>query len=183
MKKLGIIVDGAADLLSIKKRYPGKFKVLKTDGPRGHCSQVCDIISKSRKQVSMLKALNCKRAIILLDFECRKESITSFVKDLKTEIEKQDLPLITDIVVSNKMIENWYLADIEYLSQRKEYIKDRLKQKSYEGKHGKDELRKLFKRNYSYSETSHGPELFSMIRESIAKKNSISFKIFIEKTS
>ena len=181
MNKLGIIVDGPGDLLSIKKRYPGQYKVLKTDGPRGHCSPVCDIISKSRKQISMLSALKCSKAIILLDFECRKITFIKFIKELETEIVKHSFPIATEIVVANTMIENWYLADIEVLSKKKVYIKDKLKQRNYEGKHGKNELKKLFKPKYSYSETDHGPELFTIIRERIAKENSNSFKYFINK--
>jgi hypothetical protein len=181
MSKIGIIVDGAGDLLSIKRRYPDQFKVLKTDGPRGHNSSTADIISKSKKQISMLKSLKCSKAIVLLDFESRRVQYQKFLKDIEKELTQHTFDIDVDIVVSNKMIENWYLADIELLSKKKAYLKDNLRQKQYEGKHGKEELKKLFKSKFSYSETEHGPQLFELIRESIAANNSKSFKIFIEK--
>ena len=58
------------------------------------------------------------------------------------------------------MIENWYLADIEQLSKKKAFVRDRIKQKKYEGKHGKKELKKLMRKGRSYNETHHGPQLF-----------------------
>jgi uncharacterized protein (DUF2249 family) len=77
------------------------------------------------------------------------------------------------------MIENWLLADIENLSKKKKYLKDNIQQRNFEGTHGKNELKKLYKKNFSYSETEHGPELFEILREAVAKKNSQSFKQFI----
>jgi hypothetical protein len=78
------------------------------------------------------------------------------------------------------MIENWFLADVEILSKKKNYIKDNLRQKNYEGTIGKNELKKIFKPNCFYSETKHGPVLFSLIRERIAKINSVSFSTFLK---
>ena len=56
---------------------------------------------------------------------------------------------------------------------------DGLKQKIYEGKNGKKELKKCFKSKFSYLETKHGPDLFKTIRFKNARNNSISFDHFL----
>lgn len=178
MRQIGIIVDGVCELHSLKKKYEGRFKVLKTDGPRGHCAPSSGIIANARKQIGMLLAFKVSKVIILLDFECRRIPYEKFLSELDIELKKQPFKVPVKIVVSNRMIENWFLADIEFLSKKKTYLLDGLKQKNYEGSHGKDELKRLFKPRKSYSETEHGPDLFFSIREANARKNSSSFKIF-----
>lgn len=180
-KKIGIIVDGPGDLASLKARYHNKFKVLKTDGPRGHCVTIKNILSKSRKQIAMLAAFRCSKVIILTDFECRKCKYNEFLNDLDKELDKIDFGIKVEVAVPNQMIENWCLADIEACSRSKTFIKNKLKQKKYEGSHGKKEIKKLMEAKYSYSETKHGPQLFSIIRDSVAIKNSNSYKIFLDK--
>lgn len=181
MSRIGIIVDGPGDKSAIDSRYKNKFKVIKTDGPRGHCAPVDKIISKSRKQISILESFKCDKVILMLDFECRKMPYHEFLSELEAELEKHSFNTTVEIVVPNQMIENWFLADIEILSAEKKILKDKLKQKKYEGKHGKDELKKLTAKNMSYNEIQHGKEFFPLIRESIAKKNSPSLNDFFDK--
>ena len=83
------------------------------------------------------------------------------------------------IAVPNRMIENWYLADIAHLCRKKKYLRDNIQQRDFEGKHGKKELKRCFKPEFAYSETKHGPELFSLIRLPVARANSQSFDAFI----
>lgn len=178
MSKLGIIVDGQGDFASMRARFKDKFKILKTDGPRGHTVSVSKIVSGSRKQVGILKALRYSEVIILLDYEMRTISHTDFVNTLVSQFKALALGITIHVVVPNMMIENWYLADIEYLSKKKNFIRDGLSQKKYEGKHGKDELKKLIVKGVSYNEVTHGSQMFSIIRFTTAKKNSPSFKVF-----
>jgi hypothetical protein len=181
MSKIGIIVDGPGDKAAIDARYDKKFRVIKTDGPRGHCAPVDKIIAKSKKQISILESFNCSKIILMLDFECRKMPYKEFILELESEIKKHKFSKPLEVVVLNQMIENWFLADIEILSSKKKILRDKLKQKNYEGKHGKDEIKKLTARNKSYNEIQHGKEFFPLIRESVATKNSGSFNDFIEK--
>lgn len=178
MKKIGIIVDGEGDYRSLKRKY--NFKVLITDGPRGEYAVVADIILKARKQISMLRGFGCNKIIIMLDLENRNVVHSAFISQLYSQLPKYDYQDLVWFAVPNKMIENWYLADIEHLSKKKKYLKQKLQQKKYEGLHGKRELKKLFENGYSYSETEHGPELFNLIRESVVAKNSPSFLTFKE---
>lgn len=178
MNKIGMIVDGEGDYASINKKFNSKVKVLKTDGPRGHCAKIDEIVSKSRKQVRMLKDFNCKKIIVLIDYECRTKPYKKFVKCLKESFKKVYKDLV--IVCSpNIMIENWYIADAETISKEKVYIKNKLKQKKYEGRNGKKCLKSLFVPKYSYSEKKHGPELFCIIKDNVASKNSNSYNNFL----
>ena len=179
-KRIGIIVDGQSDYLSINKRYGAFCYILKTDGPRGHTARVKDIVCSSNKQVSILKAYRCKKIILLLDFENRHLSLNIFEQELCETITRSNFEIEVCPIVVNKMIENWYLSDIEILSKKKKYLRDKLKQKNYEGKDGKKELKKLFKPGIEYKEVQHGPDLFNTIREIVSKKNSASFDNFIK---
>lgn len=177
---IGVIVDGPGDLLSLKAKYPGRFKILKTDGPRGHAALPEQIIGKAKKQIYMLRDLKCSKVIIMLDFESRNCTYSSFFNDLVSAAQKYELGVELLFVVPNQMIENWYLADIEIISRNKAFMRGGLSQKKYEGLYGKGELKKLFKKEYTYNETTHGPQLFVEIRESVASENSESFKAFVD---
>ena len=179
MNKIGIIVDGDGDYASIKKKFKERVHVLKTDGPRGHCADTNQIVSRSKKQVRMLKGFKCSKIIVLLDYECRRVSYSKYsqiLKDYFLSVYKDNNMFVC---LPNIMIENWYLADIEHLSRNKKYIRDNVTQKNYEGQNGKNQLKRLFCNNISYSEVKHGPELFCLIRTSIAQKNSKSFAEFL----
>lgn len=180
MNKIGIIVDGLGDLNALNARFKHGFKILKTDGPRGHTPTIDDIIAKSRKQITMLKGFRCQKAVIMLDFEQRTLDYDKFYRQMNSKIQKYDLGLPVFLAIPNTMIENWFLADIENLSKKKKYIKSRLKQKGYEGRHGKKEIKKCFESKYTYSETKHGPDLFKTIRLQVASKNSSSFNNFLK---
>lgn len=127
----------------------------------------------------MLKAFSCEKVIILIDFECRSQPYSDFCDQIKRELLKRPWSSGVVFVVANQMIENWYLADLEKLSSSKNFIKDKIKQKPFEGKHGKNEIKRFIKKGYSYSETKHGPQLFQIIRDEVAVKNSFSFSQFL----
>ncbi len=80
---------------------------------------------------------------------------------------------------SNRMIENWYLSDIEQISREKVFIRKKLRQKKYEGKNGKTEIKKCMIHGVTYSETEHGPQMFAIVRFDVVKMNSKSFAEFL----
>ena len=177
---IGIIVDGDGDFGSLKRRFPEGIKILKTDGPRGHAAAIRDIAHKSKKQIGILKAFKCVHAIVLLDFEERLEEYDAFFSTLTNAFNGIPFGIKISVAVCNRMIENWYLADIEHLSRNKSFLRDKLKQKSYEGTHGKNEIKKCMKKGLSYSETKHGPELFEILRFDAARQNSPSLDFFLK---
>jgi hypothetical protein len=75
------------------------------------------------------------------------------------------------------MIENWYLADIEYLSRKKKrLLKGNIRQRDYEGRNVRLELEKLFRKTVTYDEVLHGAEMFMVIRTRVGRANSSSFE-------
>jgi len=179
-RRLGVIVDGDGDFASLKKRFSDGYRILKTDGPRGHAARIPEIVARAKKQVGMLKAFKCTRVIVVLDFEDRPVSYEAFLKDVRQAFGGHPFGVPVAVAVPNKMIENWYLADIEEISRKKVFIRDRLKQKHYEGKNGKTEIKKCMIHNVAYSETEHGPQMFAVVRFDVAKVNSRSFSEFLE---
>ncbi|MBD2415665.1 hypothetical protein FACHB389_31155 [Nostoc calcicola FACHB-389] len=177
--RIGIIVDGPGDYASLKERFKDLYKIAKTDGPRGHTAQIEKIVSASRKQIEMLKVFKCSRVIILLDFESRDIPYEEFKKLINEKLSKEDFGIEVIACSPNQMIENWYLADVEEISKKRNFIKKNLKQKNYEGTHGKDELKKLIENNHSYNEVKHGSQLFNTIRLEIARNNSSSLNDFL----
>ena len=172
---LGIIVDGEGDFASLRRRFREGVRVVKTDGPRGHQTPVGDIVTRSRKQISILQGYRCREAIVMLDHESRQQDYKSFVQDLQAAFSAADLGIPVHVAVPNRMIENWYLADIEHLSVRKAFLRKGLRQKRYEGSDGKAHIKRCMKPGHSYRETKHGPEMFAILRFPVARKNSPSF--------
>lgn len=180
-KDIGVIVDGYGEFHSLKSRFNDRCMVLKTDGPRGHNAKPYDIIRGSKKQIYILEKFNCKRVIIMLDFEQRSDSYVEFIDSLTNELTtiKNDFQVELFVAVPNIMVENWFLADIEHLSRCLVYLKDRVKQKSYEGTHGKKIIKTLFKRGHDYKEINHGKQMFLHIRLDVARVNSNSLDYFL----
>jgi hypothetical protein len=177
-EKVGIIVDGQGDYASLSAKFK-EFKIAKTDGPRGHTAEIKKIVSQSKKQIDILKALRCNRVIVLLDFESRAIEYEEFLIEINAEFSKKDFGIPVIVCSPNSMIENWYLADVEEISIKRNFIKSNIKQKNYEGTHGKNEMKKIFENNHSYNEVKHGPQLFQTIRFEVARKNSSSLQNFL----
>ena len=177
--KHGIIVDGQGDFTALRARYMRKYKILKTDGPRGHTVPPKRIIFSAKKQITILKALGCQRIIILTDFECRQGNYADFLAALTEAADSLDCRGEVLAASPNRMFENWYLADIAHLSERTAFLRDRISQKNYEGCDGKKELRKHMKKGVSYTEVKHAAKLFLGIRIRVARKNSPSFDRFL----
>ncbi|MEE9543840.1 MAG: DUF4276 family protein [Thermodesulfobacteriota bacterium] len=176
--RIGVIVDGPGDYAALRSRF-GHFRILKTDGPRGHSPSVSQIVSTACKQLTMLQAFGCNLVVVVTDFEARTCSYRSFVDQLSEAFAGRYSDFNVAVAVPNWMIENWYLADIAYLSTKKVFLRKVKKQKSYEGKNGKKVLRRLFHRKYNYNEVKHGAELFAILRFDRAKKLSESLKDFL----
>jgi hypothetical protein len=176
---VGVIVDGDGDFAALRKRFTNGFRIVKTDGPRGHTADSKEIVRRARKQIRILRGLRCKRVVVVLDFEERGQPYQTFVDHLRAEFSCTDLGVPVGVAVPNRMIENWYLADIEHLSANKVFLKRNLRQRNYEGCHGKSQMKKFMRRPHTYSETKHGPEMFAILRFPVARTHSSSFDAFL----
>jgi hypothetical protein len=179
MSSVGIIVDGPCDYNSLRTRFADNCRILKTDGPRGHTANIKDIVRSSGKQVAMLRDCGCRKIIVLVDFEMRTEDYQGFVDNLTGEFVRYYTNCKVEASVPNRMIENWYLADIAFLSKQKSFLRSNLRQKNFEGLNGKQEIKKCFAKRFSYIETTHGPQMFAILRFDTARKNSSSFDHFL----
>jgi hypothetical protein len=177
--RVGIIVDGDGDYASLRRRFTHGYKIVKTDEPRGRSASATDIAHNSRKQILILSSFRCERVVVVLDFENRPMPYSVFVEELISQFASIQLPVSVAVAVPNRMIENWYLADIEFLSKQKLFLRDGIQQKTYEGKDGKALLKRLMRKGISYSETKHGPELFEILRFDVARKHSASLDKFL----
>lgn len=179
MAQIGVIVDGQGDYHSVRSRFLGQCRVLKSDGPRGHQASIDNIVAGATKQIAMLEGCKCSPIVVLIDFEMRTEDYDVFAEKLAGKFRERYTECNVKVSVPNRMIENWYLADIEYLSMNKAFLKNNIRQRNFEGTNGKEQLKKMFRVNYSYSETIHGPQLFSVLRFEVARSNSSSFSNFL----
>lgn len=177
--KLGIVVAKQKDFAALKARFRNAFPILKLDGPSGEEVTASDILSAARKQIRMLILLDSSEILLLTDCDARKTSYDKLLKELTWRAGAMNVGPRIHVSVSNKMIENWYLADIEYLSKKKRrLLKSNIKQKDYEGRNGRAELEKLLRKNVDYDEVRHGAEMFMAIRTKVARANSYSFDAF-----
>jgi hypothetical protein len=178
--RLGIVVDGPGDFAAFRARFGSKFKIIKTGAPRGASVSAEMIAISTRKDVEILKAHRCSVVVVVTDFEERAEPYEKFLERLRARLLAADYGVPVRAVMPNRMIENWFLADIEHLSKKKAFLKDRLRQKKYEGTHGKREIKRLFKKTISYNEVMHGSQMFSTIRSDVAKLHSDSFRDLLD---
>jgi hypothetical protein len=178
-EKIGLIVDGEGECAAFKRRFSQNFKILKTDGPRGHTAAVPDVVSRAKKQVSILSAFKCRSVVVVIDFEARNVRYHDFVNALANGFATLQCGIPVSVAVPNRMIENWYLADIEFLSKKRSFLRYNVKQRNYEGTDGKKLLKTCFVRGITYCETRHGPQLFAILRFNVARRNSPSFDHFL----
>lgn len=179
MRRIGLIVDGQGEFAAFKARFGGRFKVLKADGPRGANAEPAQIVAYLGKQVEMLRALRCDCVILVTDFEGRSVGYERFVRLLREAGEIKFGSLFAGVGVPNQMVENWYLADIAYISSIRSYLCRVKRQKNYEGVSGKSVLRSYFRRGHYYKETVHGPSLVQAVRFQHARKFSKSLEQFL----
>ena len=176
---IGVIVDGPGDFASLRARFSGTMKVRKATGPRGHTVTIAQLLSSARRQVRQLALEGCDKVLLLFDYEMRTERYADFIRTAQAEADRQSFAVPVVVCAANRMIENWYLADVEELSRRRVYIRPKLRQRNFEGLHGKDELKKLLRSNIKYDEIGQGRQLFCTIRLEVAGANSPSLQSFL----
>jgi hypothetical protein len=178
---IGLIVDGEGDYAAFRARYGARVKVLKTGGPRGHEVKEQDIVQGARKQVEILKMFGCSLIAIVTDFEGRSGSSELFCRNLAECLSGCGLGEVK-VFAPDRMIENWFLADIKFLASKKKYLVKVKTQKNFESTHGKSELKKFFHNGFDYNEVRHSAELFPLVRGGESSLLSPSFHNFRQGT-
>lgn len=174
---IGLIVDGEGDFAAFSARYKKNIKVMKADGPRGHKVSEEQFIVSAKKQILMLRSWGCTKIAIVTDFESRAGQAVDFCEKIKAIALRHKYDDIL-VFAPDRMLENWFLADIVGLSAKKKYLRKIKGQKSYESLDGKVQLKQYFLPGYAYSEVKHSAELFPLVNGDVAEKFSRSFAKF-----
>ncbi len=166
MNNPAFIVDGFTEKLIIQRICPGK-PIRRTDLNGKYAS----IKAIAKKISSLIRLLGNRHypIIILIDKEAREASCADIIKELRIEIEIEDIDI--RIGVADRMIENWILADWPSLTGNNNKPEDT------DGSNGSAEIRKL---KGTYNKTTDGVEFFAQANPSIMYTNSNSFKHFID---
>ena len=134
----------------------------------------------ARLRSARCASIGCDRVIVVTDFEARDDDLSAFCNTVQRGLENIGARVPVKCCVAHRMIENWFLADLEEISQRRNYIRGGLRQKDFEGTHGKKVLKTYFVKGYTYNEVDHGKELMATIRLDTASANSASLRCFLE---
>lgn len=175
---IGLIVDGEGDYAAFNARYKGKVRVLKADGPRGHKVSEIQVVTSAKKQISILRAWGCRKIAIVTDFEGRDGSADEFCSRAMAFAEKFDPAKGVVVFAPDRMLENWFLADVLGITSKRKYLRSVKSQKKYESSDGKAELKKLFVNGFVYNEIKHSADLFPLVDGQVAERNSRSFARF-----
>ena len=178
---LGVIVDGHGDHAALTEKLKGKARVLKTSGPRGHTVDAKALAASAAKEIDMLIGLGCTRICVLTDREMRSDSSMEFSSAIQRCLPVQSGNASVFVACADRMIENWMLADIVHVAKNSNDLKRGLKQKRWEGTHGKNEIKRCMDKNASYNEVKHGKKFLLAIRDGVARANSASYDTFLRK--
>ena len=172
MSKPAFMVDGHMEmkfLQSICKGHP--ITRLNINGKDVRISAIAQRVAT---QSRLLKT--CSPIVIFFDREDRKEPADKLTEEFVRELANAGVEADTIVGVSDRMIENWVLADFEVFSEH--YGLSGEPEKNFEGTDGKSEIRKLLPANRTYEETSDGVSILKRCRPSIMADGSPSFDAF-----
>ncbi len=170
MSKAAFLVEGELEKKFVEKIYPNH--PVQKIGCNG--DEVCiEAISKHIATKCRLYNNRYYPIIIIFDREDRTASISELKRDLLTQLSIEGINDTFIVGISNRMVENWILADEEIVKQYTNTKKPFLN--TFEGLDGKKEIKKFLP---TYHETTDGVELLLKCRASIIKNKSISFTEF-----
>lgn len=176
MNEVGFIVDGFMEKRIVEHICP-RAPVNRLD-LNGKSVSIEAIARKAATYARILRR-RCLRVIIVVDREARKESSQSIARELSERIAAEGVDDFV-IAVSDRMSENWMLADLRgverYLSLPSGTLGG-----TYEGSNGKATLKSLFRaQSRSYQETLDGADLFCSCDPKTIASTSESFRALLE---
>ncbi|NOR69224.1 MAG: DUF4276 family protein [Methylomarinum sp.] len=184
------IMDGPSDIRAFTGKLQKEFGSTPdfrkapcnghTVSPEGYVNGVQGIINFALNS-------NYLHIFCVLDREKRRTSAVNLAIQIKTElisileknskISNSELNKKIKIVVADRMMENWIIADIEGIKEASNLIKGDAAQKGYDGAHGVKVLKEIM--YTKYDKVQHAPILLKKISIERAKQNSPSFSNFI----
>lgn len=175
--KIGLIVDGEAEKVALPRQFYDTPVVRR--GMNGRNVSLDQIAANSCRLISALEAANCAKILIVIDREDRQEVASIIKANLVSKIAACTSTRF-EVVVADKMFENWLLSDIENISVS---YPDKFHQTQnsvlFESTHGKSQFTSRLKPDISYR-VSDTKEYFNKIRTSVAIVNSQSYSDWID---
>ena len=171
------LVDGLTEKKIVQKLCHGA--TVRMTGVNGKDVELSAIAKAAHSLISLFKGRHYP-VILIMDREKRQQSSEEIEDELKRLLEK--LGVMEEVIIScpGRMLESWMLSDDEYFEE----IYDIKLDTSYEGSHGKREIRKLLaEKKQTYHEVSVGVDLFCSLDAARIAINSSSFARFRSKTA
>jgi hypothetical protein len=180
------LVDGQTEIDSIRQKIQKDFGITtffrkvgcngKNVTPEGYSSKAAPILFEAMN--SSFTSIIC-----ILDREERSLAATALEDAVKKEliakmasyssINISDLESKLSVCVTDIMFENWILADIEGIKEKRDLIKSTAIQEFYDGRNGSSLLKNIM--HVNYKKIFHSVTLFKAVRFNVAKDNSPSF--------
>lgn len=175
-RKVGLVVGGHGEKLALARWGSSRYIYM----AQGLCcvSDVSAIVKQCAPLVRLLFRAKCELVVVVLDREDRGQGSFALERAIRADLVREVANESVYVSCPDQMLENWMLADVRSWSGT-HGTRAKLHQKRYEGKHGKNAIKRLFKRGADYRETVHGPRLLKAVRESVASKNSSSLSRFL----
>jgi hypothetical protein len=173
---VGLIVEGQTELLAFTRYVPRKnIKI----GRRFSGTSRIETIADEIATLARLMPTTCKKVIAIFDREERMQDRSELEVAVKAAVSGVG-KIAIEVICPDRMVENWMLADALAWKDKKYIDTSRVKQVNFEGKHGINEIKRIFRKNFDYHKTTHGVELLNLIRSEVAADTSMSYKKFGE---
>mgnify|MGYP000855345319 CR=1 FL=1 len=170
MSRPAFLVDGYTEKLIVEELCPGS-KVRRI-GCNGNTVSIDAIAKLVASQIRLMNT-QFHPIFIVIDREDRKEEAHAIAENLEGQIRLHGINETIRVVVCDRMIENWNIADWENL---KSSVGNELpfdKPLNTDCCNGKSQLRQHLP---NYQETTDGVRLFKSARPSVLVENSPSFR-------
>lgn len=185
------VMDGPSDIKSftgkIQKEY-GEQSQFRKAPCNGHTVSAEGYANGVHGTVNFALNSNFLHILCVLDREKRKVSAEKLAETIRNElvllIEKssnistEELNEKLKVIVADRMLENWIIADVEGIKEKKDLINEEAIQDNYDGQSGVNILKKFMLTKYD--KVQHAPILFKKVSIERAVQNSPSFNSFIE---
>lgn len=185
-----LVLDGPSDIKAftakIQKEYGANPQFRKAPC-NGHTVSPEGYVNGIRGIVNLALNGNYENILCILDREKRIISAAELAEKISQELIRlleasskfkiDELQAKIKVVVADRMLENWIVADVEGLKSKVDLIRQDAMQKQYDGQSGTNVLKGIMIK--SYDKVRHAPVLFKAVSLERAAENSPSFNILM----
>lgn len=182
-KKIAFIIDGKSERAIFEKldRTDHDFSPIKRD--KNGKNVTADAIANECIEILRFSGNLYRTNIIIVDREDRVQDAMTFEIALKALISARFFGQF-ELVVSDRMFENWILADIEHVSSKHpDLLLASPNAVAHEGTHGTSKLEDLWileEKKFSNDKAGNCKKLFKHVRPAVGSLYSSSFERFLD---